>query len=99
MEEREKVIKLYDIYKNLFTDKQCECFQFYYFEDLSLNEISENLGVSKSFVGKTLNKVVSKLYEYDNLLSIYDIYKKLEKIKDNTKDSETKKELENLIEG
>lgn len=97
MEEREKIIKLYDIYKNLLTDKQRECFEFYYFEDLSLNEISDNLNVSKSFVGKTLNKIIFKLNEYDEALSIYDIYKGLYKIINNTKDNKIKKELEDLI--
>jgi len=97
MEEREKIIKLYDIYKNLLTDKQRECFEFYYFEDLSLNEISDNLNVSKSFVGKTLNKIIFKLNEYDEALSIYDIYKGLDKIINNTKDNKIKKELEDLI--
>ena len=97
MEERGKIIKLYDIYKNLLTDKQRECFEFYYFEDLSLNEISDNLNVSKSFVGKTLNKIIFKLNEYDEALSIYDIYKGLYKIINNTKDNKIKKELEDLI--
>ena len=94
MEEREKIIKLYDIYKNLLTDKQRECFEFYYFEDLSLNEISDNLNVSKSFVGKTLNKIIFKLNEYDEALSIYE---GLDKIINNTKDNKIKKELEDLI--
>lgn len=97
MEEREKIIRLFDIYKNLLTDKQRDVFHFYYFEDLSLNEISENLGVSKAFVGKTLNKVIFKLNEYDKALSICKIYQEIEKIKNNTKDINTKKELEELL--
>ncbi len=97
MEEREKIIKLYDLYKNLLTENQKKCFEYYYFEDLSLSEISEILNVSKSFIGRTLNKIEYKLKEYDEALKIYEIYKSVEKIKQSTKDTETKNELENLF--
>lgn len=97
MKERDRLIKLYDIYKNLLTEKQREYFEYYFFEDLSLSEISEITGVSKSFVGKTLNKIDYKLKEYETALSIYDLYKSLEKITKNTKDESTKKEIEDII--
>lgn len=82
MIEREKTIKLYDIYKNLLTDKQREYFEFYYFEDLSLNEIAENFNVSKSLIGKTINTIESKLYEYDQKLGLYDLYESISKLED-----------------
>lgn len=82
MIEREKTIKLYDIYKNLLTDKQREYFEFYYFEDLSLNEIAENFNVSKSLIGKTINTIESKLYEYDHKLGLYDLYESISKLED-----------------
>ena len=97
MKERDRLIKLYDIYKDLLTEKQREYFEYYFFEDLSLSEISEITGVSKSFVGKTLNKIDYKLKEYETALSIYDLYKSLEKITKNTKDESTKKEIEDII--
>ena len=97
MKERDSLIKLYDIYKNLLTEKQREYFEYYFYEDLSLSEISEITGVSKSFVGKTLNKIDYKLKEYETALSIYDLYKSLEKITKNTKDESTKKEIEDII--
>lgn len=97
MKERNRLIKLYDIYKNLLTEKQREYFEYYFYEDLSLSEISEITGVSKSFVGKTLNKIDYKLKEYETALSIYDLYKSLEKITKNTKDESTKKEIEDII--
>lgn len=97
MNERDKLIKLYDIYKNLLTEKQREYFEYYYYEDLSLSEISEITGVSKSFVGKTLNKITDKLKEYENALSIYKLYKSLENIQKNTKDEKTKQEIDSII--
>ncbi len=93
MLERERYIKLYDIYKNLLTLKQQEYFESYYFDDLSFSEISENLSVSKSIVGKTINTINIKLNEYEEKLGFLKLYDAIHNIKDkNIKDS-----LENLI--
>lgn len=93
MIEREKIIKLYDIYKNLLTDKQKEYFEYYYFEDLSLNEIGENLSVTKSLVGKTINTITDKLNEYDEKLGLFNLYEAIS----NIKDKDTRDYLESII--
>ncbi len=93
MIEREKIIKLYDIYKNLLTDKQKEYFEYYYFEDLSLNEIGENLSVTKSLVGKTINTITDKLNEYDEKLGLFNLYEAIS----NIKDKDTREYLESII--
>ncbi|UKI27608.1 MAG: hypothetical protein L6V91_03120 [Bacilli bacterium] len=41
MNEREYLIILYDFYGELLSDKQREYFEDYYFNNLSLGEISE----------------------------------------------------------
>ncbi len=97
MNKREELIKLYIIYKNLFTQKQQEYFEMYYFEDLSLTEIAENNSVSKTIIGKTISKVESKLTEYETKLNINKLYKELTKIKETTKDQKTKESLNKLI--
>ena len=61
MENREYLNNLFDIYKNLLTKIEQETFINYYGEDLTLSEIAENRGISKSSVGKTLNNVEDKL--------------------------------------
>lgn len=93
MIEREKIIKLYDIYKNLLTDKQKQYFEYYYFEDLSLNEIGENLSVTKSLVGKTINTITDKLNEYDEKLGLFNLYEAIS----NIKDKDTREYLESII--
>lgn len=93
MIEREKIIKLYDIYKNLLTDKQKEYFEYYYFEDLSLKEIGENLSVTKSLVGKTINTITDKLNEYDEKLGLFNLYEAIS----NIKDKDTREYLESII--
>lgn len=45
MEKREYLIILYDFYSELLSDKQKEHFEDYYFNNLSLGEISENENV------------------------------------------------------
>lgn len=97
MNSREELINIYLIYKDLLTKKQQEYFKYYYFEDLSLSEISENMLVSKAFVGKTLKQIENKLNDLESTLKINTLYNKIKEISKNTTDKETKKELENLI--
>ena len=47
MKEREYLIELYLIYGELLTDKQQNIFKKYFFDDLTLSEISENTNISK----------------------------------------------------
>ncbi len=97
MNSREELINIYLIYKDLLTKKQQDYFKYYYFEDLSLSEISENMLVSKAFVGKTLKQIENKLNDLESTLKINTLYNKIKEISKNTTDKETKKELENLI--
>lgn len=97
MNSREELINIYLIYKDLLTKKQQDYFKYYYFEDLSLSEISENMLVSKAFVGKTLKQIENKLNDLESTLKINTLYNKIKDISKNTTDKETKKKLENLI--
>ena len=78
MEEREYIISLYEIYKELLTVKQKEYFENYYYEDLSLNEIAINNKVSKSMVSKNINNTINKLKDFESKLKINYKEKKLE---------------------
>ena len=77
MNNREELINIYLIYKDLLTKKQQEYFKYYYFEDLSLSEISENMLVSKAFVGKTLKQIENKLNDLESTLKINTLYNKV----------------------
>ena len=63
---------LYDLYKNLLTDKQREYFEDYYFNNLSLSEISENYDISRNAVSKQLSTIREKLDEYEEKLSLFE---------------------------
>jgi len=45
-----KISQLYDFYSELLSDKQKQYLNDYYFNDLSLTEISENYNISKQAV-------------------------------------------------
>ena len=62
---------LYSYYSSLLTQKQCEVFENYYFEDYSLSEISESLGVSRNAIWDLLKKVEHNLDEYEEKLGLY----------------------------
>ena len=66
--------KLFDIYKDLFTDNQKEIYRLYYEENLSLQEIADINKVSRSFISKTINQVSDKLEYYEGVLK--NLYKK-----------------------
>ena len=50
------IISLYDIYNSLLTDKQKLYFEDYYFNNLSLSEMSENYEVSRNAIHKQIKK-------------------------------------------
>lgn len=76
MDKRDFLIILYDYYESLLNDKQREYFSLYYFDNLSLSEISEELSVSRNAVHKSLKSVEKLLIEYEDKLKIY--YKSIE---------------------
>lgn len=97
MGDREEVIILYDYYGELFSDKQREYFEEYYFDNLSLAEIAENEDKSRNAIHKVLKGVISKLYEYEDKLGLYKKEKKLKNVIAKIKDDKIRKEIEGLL--
>ncbi len=96
MEDRIYLINLYDYYGDLLTTKQKEYFESYYFDNLSLGEISENTSVSRNAIHKQLKEVKDLLEHYEEILKLYN--KKI-KINDIIKDidKDIKEQIEELI--
>ena len=97
MEDREYLIMLYDYYSELFNEGQRQCFEDYYFDNLSLSEISENDGKSRNAVHKCIKSSSMKLYEYEDKLRLYEKRCKLDSILDKVNDDVLKEELRELI--
>ena len=55
------MILLYDYYGDLLTDRQKECFELRYYQDLSLGEIGEELGISRQGVHDNLSRAEALL--------------------------------------
>ncbi len=90
------LINLYDYYGDLLTDKQKDYFKDYYFDNLTLSEISENKNVSRNAAHKQIKDAENKLLHFEEILSQY---KKALKIKEIIKkiDPKIKKQIEELL--
>lgn len=76
--------KLFDFYGELLTEKQQENFKDYYFNDLTLSEISENALVSRAAIHKNLKEIETKLYYYEEKLKMVEKLEKIEELLKNT---------------
>ena len=56
-----ELILLYDYYGDLLTDRQRECFELRYNQDLSLGEIGQELGISRQGVHDNLSRTEALL--------------------------------------
>lgn len=102
--EIEKIIQitqLYDFYSELLSDKQKQYLSDYFFNDLSLTEISENYKISKQAVSNTLKRTISELEQYEEKLKLIKLNNErlflLEEIKKSTDNSDVLSYVEQLI--
>ena len=63
---------LYDFYSELLTEKQQQVFELYYFNDLSLNEIAEEMEVTAQAVSDLLKRTAKHLENYEEKLNLVD---------------------------
>ena len=96
MEEINYLIMLYDFYGELLSDKQRKYFEDYYFNNLSLGEISENTGLSRNAIHKNIKTCEDKLKFYEEKLGLYGKKKLLDNIIKDISDEEMKKRIEKL---
>ena len=96
MEERDYLVILYDFYGELLNDKQREYFEDYYFNNLSLAEISENVGISRNAIHKQIKDTENKLLAYEDKLRLCEKYQELKEIIKDL-DEDIKEQIEELI--
>ncbi len=94
---RVELINLYDTYEVLLTSREQEIFKYYYYEDLSLSEISENLNITRTGVFNTLKKVEEKLLQYENNLKLMNIKNTLKGLLEEQNIETIKSKLKKII--
>ena len=71
LEKKEYLNELFSLYHELFTKRQKEYFKLYYFEDFSLQEISDECSVSRNAVFDQLKHVEAHLLDYEEKLGLH----------------------------
>ena len=77
LEKRSYYIDLFEVYEKLLTPHQINYFKAYYYDDLTLQEISDNFSVSRNAIFDQLKKTVEILLNYENKLHLDKIKKEL----------------------
>ena len=65
---------LFDFYEELLTNRQREIFSLYFYEDFSLSEVSEKMGITRQAVNNQLIRTKSQLQKYENILGMVTSY-------------------------
>lgn len=89
---------LFDIYQGLLKDNNKEIFKWYYDENLTLQEIADNLGVSKSYIGRIIKNTEKKLDELESTLHIYENKNKIKKVLEMNDINKIKEKLKKIFE-
>ncbi len=75
-----KVVLLLDYYGGLLNEKQRQLVEYYYCDDLSLAEISDNEGITRQGARDAIVRAVAKLKQYEEAVGFI---KKADDIKEN----------------
>ena len=97
MEKMLYLNSLFDIYKDLLTDKQKQYFMDYYFNNLSLSEIAEKYSVTRNAIFNQLKIIEEKLIDYEKKLKIYAKKLEINDIMELIDNKDVKRVLESLF--
>ncbi|AIO18006.1 putative DNA-binding protein [Candidatus Izimaplasma bacterium HR1] len=97
LEKSIELISLYDLYQELLTDKQKSYFESYYYDDYSLQEISDNNNVSRNAVHDLLKRTAKKLNDLESALHLKEENKKRQIIISKIRDINDNEDITNLI--
>ena len=70
MENQVRVGLLFSFYRNMLTDRQIECVDLYYNEDLSLAEIGEHLAITRQGVRDNIKRAEHTLFDVEARLGL-----------------------------
>ena len=90
--------EIFNIYKELLPKNIQEIFSSYFEDNLTLQEIAENLDVSKSYVGNVIKNAENKLDNLEGTLHIYENRVKLTNALEKNDLQEIKNIIKSIIE-
>ena len=70
MEKNVRMSLLFEFYRNMLTQRQLECVDLYYNEDLSLAEIAEHTGISRQGVRYAIKHAEESLLSYEDRIGL-----------------------------
>lgn len=98
MQKRDYLIILYDYYGELLSEDNRKYFEDYYFDNLSLGEISANNNISRNAVHKHVKSCEEKLLFFEDKLKLYQKDEKLREILNSVNDDKIRKEIEKIFD-
>jgi predicted DNA-binding protein YlxM (UPF0122 family) len=103
MEDKHSFIcGLMDYYAGILSPRQREVLEMYYYDDLSLAEIAENIGITRQGVRDTVKHGEEALESFENTLGLMkkntQITESAEKIKKLTEDDRIKELAQTILE-
>ena len=93
---------LYDFYGELLTEHQRRVYEEVVFDDLSLGEVAEKLGISRQGVHDMVRRTEKALRKYEEKLGLVrkfiSLKRKVNEIKELTEDEKIRKLAEEILE-
>lgn len=74
-----KITMLFDFYGSMLTEKQQQIIKSYFYNDLSLAEIADNIGISRQGVYDHLHRSEESLDNYEAKLGLLKKYNRIRK--------------------
>ncbi|MCF4112914.1 MULTISPECIES: sigma factor-like helix-turn-helix DNA-binding protein [Dethiosulfovibrio] len=72
LDRRFYIAGLYDLYGPVLTEKQRRIYEMHDLQDLSLSEISDELGISRQGISDQLQRARDRLEELENILGFFE---------------------------
>lgn len=98
LEKNINLIKLYDLYGNLLTNKQKQVFELYAIKDLSLKEVAEIQKITRQAVKFALDSVEKSLNYYEEILGIKQKFDRIKTELEELKNETNKDKIINILE-
>jgi predicted DNA-binding protein YlxM (UPF0122 family) len=91
--------ELYLIYKELLSSSEQEVFDMYYGDNLTMQEIADNRGISKARVGVIIKNVTKKLDKLESTLKVLATKNELNSILELNDINKIKNKINTILKG